>query len=285
MTHRAILGALLSIAAGSALAQDVPLEPDSAWRLVRGVAAPWVASPGSGTVSKALSGKSLAFEIGRVAGPHPLGCAGAGYQFAMMPGEGLFQGGLPAPVEASARRAGITTLPVLTLQVSCEKGLFDYHLVAPGRLVTALDNVVWTLESSKGAAALTLEAVVARLLADHFTHDMGFTKDSAARKRGWFSSGLNRRIAAYFAAPFPEDEPPPINGDPITNSQEYPMRFAIARAIVNGPDAKVRVQFSDEGRTRPTEFLLRRGDSGWRVDDFVYDDGTRFSANLKPEKR
>ena len=285
MTRGAILGALLSFASGGALAQDVPLEPGGDWRIVSGVAAPWVASPDGVVVSKALAGKTLTFGIGGVTGPHPLGCAGAGYQFVMLPGEGLFQGGLPTPVEASARRAGIATLPALTLQVSCEKGLFDYHLVAPGRLVTALDNVVWTLDASKGAAATTPEAVVARLLADHFTHDMGFTKESAARKRGWFTSGLNRKIAAYFAAPFPEDEPPPIDGDPITNSQEYPTRFAIARAIVNGREAKVRVQFSDEGRTRPTEFLLRRGDSGWRVDDLVYDDGTRFSANLKPEKR
>lgn len=285
MTRRAILGALLSITAGSALAQDVPLEPGGGWRLVGGIAAPWVARPGDVPVSKALAGKSLAFEIGRVAGPHPLGCAGAGYAFAMLPGEGLFQGGLPTPIEASARRAGIATLPVLTLQVSCEKGLFDYHLAAPGRLVTALDNVVWTIEASKRTVALAPEAVVVRLLVDHFTHDMAFTKESVARKRGWLTAGLNRKIAAYFAAPFPADEPPPINGDPITNSQDYPTRFAIARAIVNGRDAKVKVQFSDEGRTRPTEFLLRRGESGWRIDDLAYDDGTRFSANLEPAKR
>lgn len=284
MTHRAVLYALLTLTTGSALAQDVPLEPGAGWRLVRGVAAPWVASPGDVTVSKALTGKSLAFEIGRVTGPHPLGCAGAGYEFAMMPGEGLFQGGLPTPVEASARRAGISTLPVLTLQVSCEKGLFDYHITGPGRLVTALDNVVWTLEATKATASLTPEAVVARLLVDHFTHDMAFTKASIARKRGWLSAALNRQIAAYFAAPFPEDEPPPINGDPITNSQDYPTRFAIARAAVAGREAKVRVRFTDEGRSRPTEFLLRRGDVGWRIDDLIYDDGSRFSASLKPEK-
>ncbi|MBL8700368.1 MAG: hypothetical protein JNK67_18475 [Alphaproteobacteria bacterium] len=284
--RRAVLGALLVAASAvAASAQDVPIEPGGAWKLVGGVPAPWVTGPGGASVPKGMVGKTLAFAIGRVAGPHPLGCGGAHYEFAMMPGEGLFQGGLPAPVDASARKAGVATLPALSLQVSCDKGVFDYHLAGPGRLVTALDNVVWTLQATKGAASAAPEAVVARLLVDHFTHDMGFTVESAARKRGWFTAGLNRRIAAYFAAPFPDDEPPPINGDPITNSQDYPTRFTIARAAVRGREATVRVQFSDEGRTRPTDFVLRRGDAGWRIDDLVYADATRFSASLEPPKR
>ncbi|MBM3521977.1 MAG: DUF3828 domain-containing protein, partial [Alphaproteobacteria bacterium] len=125
------------------------------------------------------------------------------------------------------------------------------------------------------------EAVVQRLLVDHFTHDMAFTPETAARKRRVFTAGLNAAVARYFAQDFAKDEPPPINGDPITNSQDYPTRFAIARAMSAGAKAAVRVAFADEGRTQPIDFRLRRDDGGtWRIDDIVYPDGSTFRQAL-----
>jgi acetylornithine deacetylase/succinyl-diaminopimelate desuccinylase-like protein len=276
----ALAGAALAAVAASAVAQDIPIETGTPFKLARAVPAPWVTAPARAVIPGALRGKPITFAQGRVAGPHPLACNQARYVFTIVPPEGLFQGNLPAPQPAAAQRFGLGA-QTLTMQLSCSTGVFDFHVASSTRLLLALDNVVWTLDRAAGPAPVPPDTIVQRVLLDHFTHDMAFTPETAARKRAWFTPSLNRAIATYFAQKFPEDEPPPINGDPITNSQDYPTRFEIARAAIKGRAATVRVTFADEGRSRPTDFRLRKSDGGaWRIDDLAYDDGSTFRQSL-----
>lgn len=270
----------LALCASAAQAQDVPIEPGVAFKLSGVAAAPWAGGTSPPAGIGALRGKPVTFAVGRVSGPHPLGCTQARYGFHVQPPEGLFQGGLPAPAAEAARRMGLGA-QTLTMRVDCSSGSFDFHVLSDRKLLLGLDNAVWTLERAAGGPGATPEAVVQRLLVDHFTHEMAFTPETVARKRNLLTASLNNAIAVYFRQVFPEDEPPPINGDPITNTQDYPTSFEIARAVRADRVASVRVVFSAEGMTRPVVFRLRRGEgAGWRVDDLVYEDRSTFRQSL-----
>ena len=82
-----------------------------------------------------------------------------------------------------------------------------------------------------------------------------------ARKRALITDRLQREIAVYFSRPFPKDEPPPINGDPFTNSQEYPVSFVLGKGFIQGSTSEVGVRFSDGVRTRVVVFRMQRSGS------------------------
>jgi hypothetical protein len=121
---------------------------------------------------------------------------------------------------------------------------------------------------------------VQTLLERHFAGDMGFVPDSIAPKRELFSTDLLEAIDAYFAYPHPQDEPPPINGDPITDAQEYPILFSVGRGEQHGDNAIVPVRYDDGYRARHVRFLLRREADAWRVDDAHFEDDRRWREDL-----
>lgn len=105
----------------------------------------------------------------------------------------------------------------------------------------------------------------------HFAHDMAFTRAAVRQRARWLTPDLNALCRAYFAAPSPADEPPAIDGDPFTDSQEYPASFRLGAATVAGDTALVPVTFSwKDGDTQPgvTVVLTRR--DGWRIADIRF---------------
>ena len=132
-------------------------------------------------------------------------------------------------------------------------------------------------------AQQTPRASVQQLFADHFKNDMGFTRDTVARKRNWLTPGLNQEIDTYFRQPFPADEPPPINGDPFTNTQEYPTTFQVGEAVMDGVRANVPVVMTIGPTRRTVRAQVVRQGSGWLVDDLIYEDGSTFRALLKEQ--
>jgi hypothetical protein len=120
-----------------------------------------------------------------------------------------------------------------------------------------------------------------RLLLEHMAGDMAFTRSSVARKDEFLTRGLRRAIARYFAKDFPKDEPPPINGDPFTNTQEYPNRFALGPATIAGDAARLPVTFTGEGFKRIVVADLKRARQRWLVNDLRYEDGVTLRDRLK----
>lgn len=256
--------------------------PDVEWRIGQGLAAPWAAaarvSPRSG-----LAGQHVRFSATSVAAPDPLACGKPRYEYVLSPAEGLFQGMLPSPTAQGARSLGISHLPLLTLRVTCDGGVFDYHLVSQDKALLGLDNIVWPLIRRSGKA--TPEHVVLALFQSHLTHDMAFTPASVTRKHAYLTEGLRAAIAAYFRRPVAQDEAPPINGDPFTNTQEYPRRFVPGRASIGGRRAVMPVQFGDDAASRVVEVLLHQSGRRWRVDDLRYEDGGTLRGLLQPAPR
>jgi len=128
------------------------------------------------------------------------------------------------------------------------------------------------------------ETVVGRLFEDHFMNDMAFTPASVARKRDRLTAELYRDIEAYFARPTKPDEVPPIEGDPFTNTQEYPSAFAVSEGRQqDATTTRVPVVMTIGPDKRTVQVQLVRQGSGWLVDDLVYEDGSTFRALLKEQ--
>lgn len=267
VVQRVIAPLLLVMAQGNLLATEA-WAPQSAWRIERGVVAPWTPARARLTPAEGIAGQSLRFTEGTVTGPSPLACAQTEYEFLVSPAEGMFQGNLPSPAEAAARKLGVRQFPVLSMRVICDRGLFDYHLISRDTMLLGLDNVVWTL--ARVASDESPESAVLELLRVHLSHDMRFDPVSVARKRTHLTRGLRNVIVGYFHRPLPADEAPSIDGDPFTDSQEYPARFALGRARIEGPHATVPVQWQDDSRSWVVEVLLLKESKRWRVYDLHY---------------
>jgi hypothetical protein len=257
-------------------------QPQERWLIESGRVAPW-AKPGTTALENAgLAGQAILVEGKAVTAPHPLACEQAQHSFVVMPAEGLFEGGLPVPAGRAARALGMDSVPVLTWRMTCRNGSFDYHLWSKQGVLLGLDHVVWQVRRT--SLELSPEAAVLELLRQHMTHKMAFTKATAAQKASMLTESLMRAIAAYFARPVSPDEAPVINGDPFTDSQEYPSGFTLGAVLRAGSRATVPVRFDEEGRYKIVEYRLQLAGTTWRVDDLHYPDGATFRGLLKPAK-
>lgn len=276
-----VAGALLSSPALPAQDQTDPFTPwlpEARWRVGKSVVAPWVREGEKSSNSAALSGQTLQFSATVVQGPHPLGCRGLNHEFVLSPAEGLFQGALPEPAEVYAQRLGFVRLPAISLRLNCDTGSFDYHLLTPRHALLGLDNRVWRLRREDRANAP--EDFVLAFLHAHMSADGAFSEKTVARKSKFLTPGLTRAIRIYFAQPKSTDEVPAIDGDPFTNSQEYPQRFVLGRARLVKGKAVVPVRFGEEGRGQLIRFELRRVATRWRLDDLFYEEGGSFRGLL-----
>lgn len=127
----------------------------------------------------------------------------------------------------------------------------------------------------------TPTAVVQALLASHLAGDMALTRASLAPKAAWLTPALQARLERWLALPQDPDEAPDINGDPFSNTQEYPSAFSLAPARVQGHRAELTATFTGAGiRPSRVTLLLRRAGGEWRVDDLRYPDGSRLTQLL-----
>lgn len=281
LLSRALCAAVLSISA-VATASPMVVEGGGRWRVTIGTAAPWLP-----VVEKADTrvwvGEELSFSARSLRGPGMFTCNNVRYETVSVPADGLFQGKLPAPTGAAAERLGIGKAPLHSVRVNCDSGSFDFHRVDADTLLVAADNVIWTLDRSPGvkAPAASAEGRVQAMLQAHFAGPMEFVPASVEAKRAWLSAGLRARMEAYFAKAVPANEPPLINGDPFTDSQEYPTRFSVGAAVVENDRATVAVRFADAHRERMVRYRLVRAEGVWRVDDLNYEDGDALSVRLR----
>lgn len=272
-------------------APAAPWRLHATWRLVQTRPAPWVVTDGTEPdtpLDRRMLGQSVVLEEDALTGPHPLVCEDAGIERIESPPEGLFEGGLPAPADLAARNLGFTAFPVETLRVACANASFDLHRIDGDTLAFALDNQIWILASTVGThAALkdggSPEGVVQQLLEQHFAGPMEFSREALADKRAYVHADLGAAIDHYFANVILEDEVPPINGDPFTDSQDYPARFAVDAGTVLGDLATVPVRFADAWRQYRVIYHLKLTADGWRVFDLQFRHGARLTDLLRED--
>lgn len=256
------------------------------WRVVRGQVAPWVAATEARPNVREWIGQTVRVTARQVSGPRVLRCAAPKLEATRMPPEGLFQGGLPAPADVAARALGFATPPIAGVRLTCDAGLFEFHQADAQSMLLAVDNVIWTLDKSPGATAAdtTPAGVVQRFLEQHFASDMAYDTSALVAKREWLGEAFAAQLRQYLAMPVSPNEAPELDGDPFTDSQEYPTRFSVGAARVVGARATVPVRFSDGYRSYRVSYQLLRTSGRWRIDDVSSQNGRSLRALLRSAK-
>jgi hypothetical protein len=109
---------------------------------------------------------------------------------------------------------------------------------------------------------------------------MAFDSTNVQAMRFRLTDALYTSSMRYLAKPASPDEAPEMDGDPFTDTQEYPTRFAVGTAVVRGNAATVPVQFADAFSQRVLRYILTRDRSGWRIADVRYDHGPTLRTQL-----
>ena len=129
----------------------------------------------------------------------------------------------------------------------------------------------------------------------HLARNKDFTVRNVRLRKRWLTlelynallNELKREAQETKAHP---DEAPYFEGDPLTDSQEYPDSFRVVKAEADGDQAKVTVTLLWSARTsrgrdkRDIVVEVAKKASGWLINDIVNNDGSRLSAQLKRER-
>lgn len=128
----------------------------------------------------------------------------------------------------------------------------------------------------------------------HLAHNKDFTVRNVQQRKRWLTAELYgllvnelKRQAAYSKAH--PDEVPDFDGDPFTDSQEYPDSFRMGKVNVNGDMGKVTVTLLWSARTsrgrdkRDIVVEVTKSGQGWLINDIVNNEGSRLRDELKKE--
>ena len=129
-------------------------------------------------------------------------------------------------------------------------------------------------------------AVVQDFYRFHFGHGMGFDEQGVRRRQRWLTAELYKLLLAELRKPVAPDEVPYFDGDPFTDSQEYPTTFRVGRAAVTGARARVPVTllWVERGRVVERRIMrveLRRARAGWRLANFTPPDNKDLLSELR----
>jgi uncharacterized protein DUF3828 len=123
-------------------------------------------------------------------------------------------------------------------------------------------------------------AVVRAFYAYHFAHDMGFTEASVRAKAAWLAPALVDLCRAYFRKPVSAGEVPDIDGDPFTDSQEYPTSFRVGPSRSSKTTTQVAVMLAWPHRQRTISVQMMQRHGSWRITNIVYDDSRSLRGLL-----
>ena len=136
--------------------------------------------------------------------------------------------------------------------------------------------------------------VVRSIYRYHLSHNMHYTRKNVQRRKQWLSPTLLqllmnefRREEQYAKAHPKESFVPYMEGDPFTNSQEYPTSFRVGKTVLSDDKANVTVLllWKAGGDKRNLEIQLVKLDSGWVITNIVNkDNGDDLVADLKRAK-
>jgi Protein of unknown function (DUF3828) len=142
--------------------------------------------------------------------------------------------------------------------------------------------------AAKTSKSVSPETVANNFYKYHFSHDMGFTPETVKSRSNWLTPELIEACRLYFAVPEDPEEPPYIEGDPFSGSQEYPNRFSLGASTTSGLSAKVPVTFTwkEDGHSTKGTVVLKYLQGKWLIDDveFLDQESVRklLSDALKP---
>jgi hypothetical protein len=132
---------------------------------------------------------------------------------------------------------------------------------------------------SKSVRQMTPEQVVADLYRQHKQQSPFFQTRSRALVDRYFDKELADLI---WHMPNSPDEVGPLDGDPLYNAQDMEIKnFVIHKPAMTNGRATVRVTFTNINKKQEVKFLLASRNTGWKITNIRYDDGTDLIQILK----
>jgi hypothetical protein len=126
----------------------------------------------------------------------------------------------------------------------------------------------------------------------HLSHNMDFSARNIQLRRRWLTPEFYQLLlnkikqqAAYSKAH--PDEVPDYDGDPFTDSQEYPDSFRVGKQVMDGERAKVTVTLFWSARTtrgrdkRDIVVEAVPGPTGWLINDIINSEGSSLRDEFK----
>jgi hypothetical protein len=126
----------------------------------------------------------------------------------------------------------------------------------------------------------------------HLAHNKDFTLRNVQQRKRFLTPELYgllvdeiKRQAAYTKVH--PDEAPDFEGDPLTDSQEYPDSFRVGKADGSGDVVKVAITLLWSARTsrgrdkRDIVVEMTKRGQAWLINDVVNNEGTSLRQDLK----
>ncbi|HKP72057.1 MAG TPA: DUF3828 domain-containing protein [Pyrinomonadaceae bacterium] len=160
-------------------------------------------------------------------------------------------------------------------------------------LVTCLASLTVPARGSRVRKSSPDAARVVQSFFDyHFAHDKNFTGANIKRRRRWLTPELYTLLLREYhreeveSAKHP-DEVVFMEGDPFTNTQEFPDSFSVGRAVVNGNKATVPVIFSwrSGAASKVADIKMRKLGGLWLIQNIRPDDDESLLKLLRRRLR
>jgi hypothetical protein len=145
---------------------------------------------------------------------------------------------------------------------------------------------------SKGGKTGGASAAVRTFYRYHFAHDKAFSKPNVERRRRWLAPELYRLLLNEFARyethrKTNPDDAPYMEGDPFTDTQEYPDSYRVGASVAGSDDsASVPVTFLSHGReSGKIEVEVMRRGGAWLILNLHYegDEADLLTQLRRPE--
>jgi hypothetical protein len=128
----------------------------------------------------------------------------------------------------------------------------------------------------------------------HLARNKDFTASNVRLRRRFLTAELYKLLLAELKREAEQsktnpDEAPYFEGDPLTNSQEYPDSFRMGKAEMSGDRVKVTVTLLWSARTsrgrdqRDIVVEVARSGASWLINDIIDNTGSRLQDELKRE--
>jgi hypothetical protein len=149
-----------------------------------------------------------------------------------------------------------------------------------------------------GARAASRQDAAVRAVRSFYTFHLARNKDFTASnlrlRRRFLSSELYKLLLDELKRQAEQrkthpDEAPYFEGDPLTDSQEYPDSFRTGKAEMSGDRVRVTVTLLWSARTsrgrdqRDIVVEMARSGAGWLINDIIDNSGSRLQDELKRE--
>ncbi|MEK6406111.1 MAG: DUF3828 domain-containing protein [Acidobacteriota bacterium] len=137
-------------------------------------------------------------------------------------------------------------------------------------------------------------AAVRSFYAFHLAHNKDFTVRNVQQRKRWLTPELYKLLLNELKRQAEEskahpDEAPYFEGDPLTDSQEYPDSFRVGKTDVSGDQAKVTVTLMWSARTsrgrdkREIVVEVTKSGQAWLINDVINNEGSSLRDELKKQ--